>query len=375
MCDRCHDSMVAHRSEGDASDSAPQRMEPDVDDTSAPEADPAGSEGQAPEHDQQDLKLQEKMNAFRKRKAVLEKPEKLQSAEGDDGERGQETEAHEEDPREGSETSKAKMETGNKSSNPAEGLLKPLRNKIGLMEPRDERPKYKALLNKPVVLVGKRRDPIICRAILRGFVNANVRSYVIKVEKRIVSFLLSSTFTDTAWERNLLLEDVMPFLQNYARRRSFEIKLVEMRWGIREVASASHKTSEICMSELERCQRESQGFSYVFLGAQKYGFRPFPSKIPEAIYKKLHEACIHAPKTLCMEVDGKFQSHKWLLDQHYQIDTNVYVSESSTIMSPEEELEMEQKWEGPPGDYVSCGGGGGGGGALFATRNTRTCAN
>ena len=144
----------------------------------------------------------------------------------------------------------------------------------------------------------------------------------------------------------------MPFLQNYARRRMFEIKLVEMRWGIRAEASAAHKTSEICMSELERCQRESQGFSYVFIGAQKYGFRPFPSKIPKAIYDKLHEACINAPKTLCMEVDGKFQSHRWLLDQHYQIDTNVYVSESSALASTQDQdalKDMELEWEGPPG--------------------------
>ena len=48
-----------------------------------------------------------------------------------------------------------------------------------------------------------------------------------------------------------------------ARKLGFEFRLVEMRWGIRAEASSSHQTSEICMAELERCQRESQGFSYI----------------------------------------------------------------------------------------------------------------
>jgi hypothetical protein len=68
------------------------------------------------------------------------------------------------------------------------------------------------------------------------------------------------------WERNLLIDDVVPYLQAYARRLGFEFRLAEMRWGIRDDASSSHQTSDICMAELERCKRESKGFFYVFLG-------------------------------------------------------------------------------------------------------------
>jgi hypothetical protein len=62
-----------------------------------------------------------------------------------------------------------------------------------------------------------------------------------------------------------------------------------MRWGIRAEAISEHQTSEICMNVLERCQRESLGLSYVFLGCQKYGFRPFPPKIPEGIFASLRD--------------------------------------------------------------------------------------
>ena len=204
--------------------------------------------------------------------------------------------------------------------------LKPLRLKVRHWEPRRERGKFKEMLEKPVQLRPEKRNPGLCTSIVRGLMTPDVRAHVLTVQKRIVSFLLSSTFTDTEWERNLLLDDVMPYLQDYCRKRRFEIKLVEMRWGIRKDASDDHKTSDICMAELERCQRESQGYFYVFIGAQKYGYRPFPAKIPKPIYDKLYEASKYAPRELCecSIIDGKkkFQSHKWLLDQHFRLDTN-----------------------------------------------------
>jgi len=52
-----------------------------------------------------------------------------------------------------------------------------------------------------------------------------------------------------------------------------------MHWGIHKEANATGKTSEICMAELERCQRESLGYLYVFLGSQKY-FVHSPPKFP-----------------------------------------------------------------------------------------------
>ncbi|KAJ1468055.1 hypothetical protein T484DRAFT_1856676, partial [Baffinella frigidus] len=41
------------------------------------------------------------------------------------------------------------------------------------------------------------------------------------------------------------------------------------------------------LRELERCTSESVGLSYAFFAAQKYGYRPFPSKIPREIFEEL----------------------------------------------------------------------------------------
>ena len=107
---------------------------------------------------------------------------------------------------------------------------KPLRERIGLGARRHERGEWKTLLTAPTTLHEQRRDTELDLKILRGDITADVRVYVLQQDKRIVSFLLSSTFTDTEWERNLLIDDVVPYLQDYARKHGFEFRLAEMRW-------------------------------------------------------------------------------------------------------------------------------------------------
>ena len=189
------------------------------------------------------------------------------------------------------------------------GNQMPMYEQIGHTQPRSERGEWRDKLTAPVELKPLQRDPELDGKILRGELGETVRNCVLHEDKRIVSFLLSSTFTDTERERNFLISDVVPYLQEYARQVGFEFRLVEMRWGIRKEASSAHQTSEICMAELERCQRESQGFSYVFLGCQKYGFRPFPAKIPQDVHESLR--------------DKMSDEHKALLDECFLLDTNV----------------------------------------------------
>jgi hypothetical protein len=90
--------------------------------------------------------------------------------------------------------------------------LKPLRLKVQHWEPRRERGKFKDMLEKPVQLRPEKRNSSLCTSIVRGLMTPDVRAHVLTVQKRIVSFLLSSTFTDTEWERNLLLDDVARLL-------------------------------------------------------------------------------------------------------------------------------------------------------------------
>ena len=81
--------------------------------------------------------------------------------------------------------------------------------------------------------------------ILRVELEDVVCKYVIHKEKRIVIWLMSSTFTDNESEYNLLITDVVTYLHEYVRQHDFEFRLVEIRWGIREettlvVSSSTH---------------------------------------------------------------------------------------------------------------------------------------
>ena len=44
--------------------------------------------------------------------------------------------------------------------------------------------------------------------------------------KRTVRFLVSSTFSDTNEERNMFLSDVLPYVQEYARKLRIEVHMV-----------------------------------------------------------------------------------------------------------------------------------------------------
>jgi WD40 repeat protein len=99
-------------------------------------------------------------------------------------------------------------------------------------------------------------------------------------QQRVVRFFVSSTFDDTKHERDVLIKCVMPALQRYARAVGFEVVLSEMRFGIRKALTDDHKTSEVCIAELQRCVETSAGLSYVLLSCNRYGFRAPPRRIP-----------------------------------------------------------------------------------------------
>lgn len=56
-------------------------------------------------------------------------------------------------------------------------------------------------------------------------------------------------------------------------------QVVDMRWGVRDEATDDHMTTELCMKEIDNCQRLSMGPNFVVFLGQKYGYRPIPTYI------------------------------------------------------------------------------------------------
>ncbi|XP_071108697.1 NACHT and WD repeat domain-containing protein 2-like [Haliotis cracherodii] len=131
------------------------------------------------------------------------------------------------------------------------------------------------------------------------------------LSSKIVRIFTSSTFTDTTLERNTLMERVYPKLKEYCRERhGLEFQVVDMRWGVRDEATDDHMTTELCMQEIDNCQRLSMGPSFVVFLGQKYGYRPLPTHIPASEFLMLRE------------VAKNVQSELELFDTWYKVDEN-----------------------------------------------------
>lgn len=83
-----------------------------------------------------------------------------------------------------------------------------------------------------------------------------------------------------------------------------------MRWGVRDEATDDHMTTELCMKEIENCQRLSMGPNFVVFLGQKYGYRPIPTYILSSELQMLRD------ELTTIGVDGT------LLDTWYKKDSN-----------------------------------------------------
>ncbi|XP_031634312.1 NACHT domain- and WD repeat-containing protein 1-like [Contarinia nasturtii] len=83
-----------------------------------------------------------------------------------------------------------------------------------------------------------------------------------------------------------------------------------MRWGVRDESTDDHMTTELCMKEIENCQRLSMGPNFVVFLGQKYGYRPIPTYILSSELQLLRD------ELTTLNVDGN------LLDMWYKKDSN-----------------------------------------------------
>lgn len=60
------------------------------------------------------------------------------------------------------------------------------------------------------------------------------------------------------------MQHTYPKLKEFCREKhGLEFQVVDMRWGVRDEATDDHKTTELCMQEIDNCQRVSVGPNFV----------------------------------------------------------------------------------------------------------------
>ena len=88
---------------------------------------------------------------------------------------------------------------------------------------------------------------------------------------RKLMIFLSSTFTDTHGERNVILKSVLKDLRALADPYDVEVSFIDMRYGVRDESTLKHMTWEECKRELKRCHEESAGIFFLSLQGSKFG--------------------------------------------------------------------------------------------------------
>ena len=97
---------------------------------------------------------------------------------------------------------------------------------------------------------------------------------------RTFRLFVSSTFSDLKAERNALQERVFPRLRELAAAHGCRFQAIDLRWGVSEEAALDQQTMNICLGEIQRCQKTSPRPNFIILLGNRYGWRPLPAAIP-----------------------------------------------------------------------------------------------
>jgi len=109
------------------------------------------------------------------------------------------------------------------------------------------------------------------------------------IATRTFRVFVSSTFEDLKEERNALQREVCPKLRTLCEQHGARFQAIDLRWGVRDEAALDQKTMEICLREIERCQRTGIKPNFIVLLGQRYGWRPLPSRVEAGEFETVLE--------------------------------------------------------------------------------------
>ena len=124
---------------------------------------------------------------------------------------------------------------------------------------------------------------------------------------------VSSTFSDLKAERNALQASVFPRLRELCAQHNARFQPIDLRWGVSDEASLDQQAMNICLSEVDRCQKVSPRPNFIVLLGNRYGWMPPPAQIPETEYQEI--------LTKVVDKDKAF------LEDWYKLDTNAVPNE------------------------------------------------
>lgn len=125
---------------------------------------------------------------------------------------------------------------------------------------------------------------------------------------QVFRIFVSSTFNDLKKERNALQTYVFPRLRAFCQRHGAQFQPIDLRWGVSDEASLDQQSMNICLGEVNRCQKISPRPNFIILLGDRYGWMPPPAQIPENEFRSI--------TNLLNEQEKEF------LEEWYLLDTN-----------------------------------------------------
>ncbi|MBR0281453.1 MAG: DUF4062 domain-containing protein [Oscillibacter sp.] len=113
---------------------------------------------------------------------------------------------------------------------------------------------------------------------------------------RVIRIFISSTFKGFEQERDDMARELYPALREYCRKRGFFFRAVDLRWGVSDEDGNNRRTMDICLDEIERCQRISPTLNFLVLHSGRYGSRFLPGQISREDWDRLYQA-VEAPES------------------------------------------------------------------------------
>ncbi|XP_072516937.1 NACHT domain- and WD repeat-containing protein 1 [Salminus brasiliensis] len=112
-------------------------------------------------------------------------------------------------------------------------------------------------------------------------------THCLQPQSNVVRLFISSTSSDLESERNAFWDKVYPEIQDFCQSLGLVFEVVDFRWGGCDSITTDHMTTELCLQEIQRCQKVSAGPSFLALVGSQYGHRPIPRLIPEPEFELL----------------------------------------------------------------------------------------
>ena len=134
------------------------------------------------------------------------------------------------------------------------------------------------------------------------------------IQTRTFRIFVSSTFADLKVERDALQREVFPKLRKLCEAHGARFQAIDLRWGVRDEAVLGQKMMEICLAEIERCQRTRIKPNFIVLTGDRYGEPPLPARVPAPEF----EAVLGS-------VNG--ERDRALIKNWYQLDDNAIPAE------------------------------------------------